>query len=117
MQQAGPDRYQPPLRFRDHLWRVLLSLAFSAVVWLAIEPAEWHQARWLFWTDLGLGAVALALSFYRRRHPLAVALLVSACGAVSSLSAGLGLLVAVSLATRRVLWQIVLVGATALLAA
>src|ERR687886_812122 len=106
MQQAAPDRYQPPLRFRDHLWRVLLSFSFSAVVWFSIEPAQWRQARWLFWTDLGLGVVAFALSFYRRRHPLAVALLVSACGALSALSAGLGLLVAVSLATRRVLWQI-----------
>src|SRR5919199_4182942 len=116
MRQSGPDRYQPPLRLRDHLWRVLLSLSFSALVWFAIEPAEWHQARWLFWTDLGVGVVAFALSFYRRRHPLAVALLVSACGALSSSSAGPGLLVAVSLATRRVLWQILLVGATALLA-
>jgi signal transduction histidine kinase len=117
MQESGPDRYQPPLRFRDHLWRVLLSSAFGAFVWFSIYPAQWRQARWLFWADLGLGISAFVLSFYRRRWPLAVALVVSACGALSGLASGPGILVSVSLATRRVIWQILLVGATVLLTA
>jgi signal transduction histidine kinase len=112
MQESGPDRYQPRLRLRDHLWRVLLSLGVSAFVWATVAPAEWRQARWLFWTDLGLGLAAFVLSFHRRRRPLAVALLVNALGALSASASGPAILVGVSLATRRIVWQILLVGAT-----
>jgi signal transduction histidine kinase len=111
MQPPGPDRYQPRLRLRDHLWRLLLSLGVSAAVWAAVAPAEWQQARWLFWTDLGFGVASFVLLFHRRRRPLAVALLVGAFGALSGSATGPGIVVAASLATRRIAWQVLLVGA------
>jgi signal transduction histidine kinase len=52
----------------------------------------------------------LALSFFRRRWPFAIAVITSVMGAVSVTANGPGALVKVSLATRRVIWQIVLVG-------
>ena len=69
-------------------------------------PAQWEQARWLFWLDLSFGLVALGLTFFRRRWPFAVAVLTSVLGSVSVTANGPGTLATVSLATRRVIWQI-----------
>jgi signal transduction histidine kinase len=72
-------------------------------------PAQWDGALWLFWLDPSLGLVALALSFYRRRWPFAVAAATSVLGSVSVTANGPGTLANVSLATRRVIWQIVVI--------
>jgi signal transduction histidine kinase len=116
VQDAGPAPYSPPLRLPSQLWRAALSLAVSAAVWGSIAELEWNHARWLFRVDLVLGVTAFVLSFYRRRWPLRIALALNLFGALSASSAGPAALASVSLATRRVLWQILAVGAAAMLA-
>ena len=116
MQEPTPEQYNPPLTWRAHLWRTMLAVLLSAGVWGTIAALQWREARVLFWLDLGLGLVAFGLSFLRRRWPLPVAIIVSLFGAVSASSAGPGTLVVVSLATRRVVWQVVLVGVVGLAA-
>jgi signal transduction histidine kinase len=108
--RPAPEQYNPPLGRREHTWRTALALLISASVWLPVAVFQWREARGLFWSDLAVGLLALGLSCYRRRWPLTVAVVTSAAGAISLASAGPGTLAAVSLATRRVVWQVVLVG-------
>jgi signal transduction histidine kinase len=105
-----PDQYNPPLRLRDHVWRTAGALAITGIAWGNAVGAEWRSLRWLFWVDLLLGLASFALCFYRRRWPFPIALALSAFGGLSTGAAGPATLVAVSLATRRVTWQIVTVG-------
>jgi signal transduction histidine kinase len=112
----SPDAYQPPISAWGHVWRLLVCLAISAFPF--VSSAERPSAfSFLFWLDLCFGAVSFVLVLFRRRWPLTVAALTSAFGAVSLSAAGPGMLAAVSLATRRQLRQILLVGALALVAA
>jgi signal transduction histidine kinase len=87
-----------------------VTVLISAALWTNSGVQQWTHARLLFWLDLAVGLACLVLSFYRRRYPLTVALLTNAAAVVSFSSAGPGVLAAVSLATRRVVWQLVLVG-------
>jgi signal transduction histidine kinase len=75
----------------------------SSIV-LASVPDHWHGA-WLG-VDVAGGLLALVLVRWRRRWPLAVALTTTALSGVSGLASGPAVLAAVSLATRRVLWQV-----------
>jgi signal transduction histidine kinase len=110
VQEPTPEQYNPPLTWRSHAWRTAGVLSISAVLWPATAAVQWHQARPLFWLDLGLGLFSLVLTFGRRRWPFAVASVTAAVGAVSVSSAGPGVLASVSLATRRQVPQIVAVG-------
>jgi len=114
--QTDPDRYNRPLRVRDHAWRSALSIAISGVAASTTIGVEWTAARWLFWVDLALGLLAFGLSFYRRRWPFPIALALNVFGSLSVLSAGPGALVTVSLATRRVTWQILATGLVGIVA-
>jgi signal transduction histidine kinase len=114
--EPKPEQYSPPLTWRAHAWRTALAIAISAVVWPSTAILEWRHVRGLFWLDLAVGLACLALSFYRRRWPLTVAVVTSAAAVVSFSSAGPSSLAAVSLATRRVVWQVVLVGVIAVAA-
>jgi len=60
--------------------------------------------------DVLLGVASFALLPLRRRAPLGIALAMAVIGGFSALSTGVGLIVYVSLATRRNAWQIILVG-------
>jgi signal transduction histidine kinase len=91
-------------------------LAISAAVWGPIVRGQWQDHRGLFWLDVGLGLLAYVLVFWRRRWPLAIAVVAGAVGTFSGLAAGPGVLAAVSLATRRQMWQVALVGAVNLVA-
>jgi len=106
VQRPSAEQYNPPLTWRSQLWRMTVAVAFSAVLWSLSAPAQWQQARWLFWLDLSFGIVALVLTLFRRRWPFAVAATTSLLGSVSVTANGPGTLATVSLATRRVLWQV-----------
>lgn len=106
----APAPYNPPLTWRGQLWRILLATLIGGLIWLTVAPAQWRDSPALFWLDLGLGVLATGLALLRRRWPLPIALTLAVFGAVSALSSGAGLLAGVSLATRRVFWQIALVG-------
>jgi signal transduction histidine kinase len=82
-------------------------MAAICALGLASVPAHWHGA-WLG-VDIALGVAALVMVRWRRRWPLPVALLTSALSGVSGLAAGPAVLAAVSLATRRVYWQVAVV--------
>ncbi len=109
MQRPTPDQYNPPLDWPAHLWRSAAVIAFAAGFWSMSAPLQWEQARVLFWLDPSLGILAFALSFLRRRWPFAIAVATSVMGAVSVTANGPSTLANVSLATRRVIWQIVVV--------
>jgi signal transduction histidine kinase len=93
-----PEQYQPRLTWWGHLWRTALVVTISTVVWLSVAEG---QGEALFVIDLSLGVLALALSFYRRRWPMTVAVLTALMSAVSATAAGPSSLAAVSVATRR----------------
>ncbi len=111
MQEPNPEQYNPPLTWRGHLWRTALALLISASVTVTTAPVQAHHAPVLLVVDLALGAVSLVLSFFRRRWPFPVAVLTAAFGGFSASAAGPGTLAAVSVATRRNLVQVVVVGA------
>jgi signal transduction histidine kinase len=117
VQEPTPEQYNPPLTWKSHAWRTALVVAFSAALWPATAKLQWQQARWMFWLDLGIGLFSLALSFFRRRWPFAVAALISVLGCLSITSSGPGVLAAVSYATRRNVGRIAVVGALALVGA
>ena len=96
---------------------MVLALVVSVAGWASVAPAQWTSSRPLFWVDLVLGVVAFPIAHQRRRYPLQVALVLAGFGALSALATGPGILAGVSLATRRVTWQIVAVWATVMLAA
>ncbi len=107
--RPSPDQYNPPLTWQAQAWRFALAIGFSAALWSMSAPAQWEQARWLFWVDLSFGLVALCLTFFRRRWPFAVAAATSILGSVSVTANGPGTLATVSLATRRVIWQVTVI--------
>ena len=111
MDGPSPEEYQPPLRPWSHLWRLLLMLVISATVWLPAwqSQADISDLWWLL--DLALGVLCFVLVFFRRRHPLAVALVIALISAISGTAAGPATLAGVSLATRRRWGEIALVGA------
>ncbi|MDF1606433.1 histidine kinase [Nocardioides sp. YIM 152315] len=110
MDRPTPEEYQPPLRLWSHVWRVLLMLVMSAVVWLPVAEHQGHVYGWWCFLDVLLGAAAYVVVFFRRRHPLAIASALAVVGAVSGVAAGPATLAAVSLATRRRWREIALVG-------
>lgn len=105
-----PEECQPPLSGRAVAWRLAGCLAISAMVWGAAAEAEWARDRAYFWAEIVLGVAAYSLVHLRRARPLVIALLLAALSAFSGIAAGPATLAAVSLATRRELWPIILVG-------
>jgi signal transduction histidine kinase len=73
-------------------------------------PTAWRESHWLVVADAVLGAASFVLVFFRRRYPMTVATLITVAGVVSATASGPGVLAAVSLATRRVWWQLAVVG-------
>ncbi|WP_024794901.1 sensor histidine kinase [Tomitella biformata] len=96
----------PPISTWGHIWRTVLVVAISLVGWVQLASWQWEHARWWLFLDLGLGALALALSFWRRRRPVAVAALTALMSSISALSGGPATLALMSLATRRRLPEI-----------
>jgi signal transduction histidine kinase len=90
-----------PLTTWQQIWRTGAAILISALAWADVAPKQWDQDEYLFWLDLCVGLTALVVMQFRRRHPFAIAMAVTAVGMVSATSAGPGVIVAVSLATRR----------------
>ena len=101
---------QPELRWVDHAWRDVLCVVLSVAVWQTVAGVEWREHRVLFVAEAVLGLAALVLVHFRRRAPVRVAVVIAAMSAVSGLAAGPATLAAVSVATRRDVRQVVLVG-------
>lgn len=114
MDRPAPETYQPPLTWWGQTWRVLLTLAISAMVWVATAEAQIEQLPLLFYIDLLVGLAAYVLMFFRRRWPLAIALLTNVMGAVSGTAQGPATLTSVSLATRRRWLHVIVVALVAL---
>jgi signal transduction histidine kinase len=110
VRRPEPEEYQPHLRWYNHAWRVALMLLLSALVWIPATDAQVEISEWWWAADLGLGAVAYVVVFFRRRHPLAIAVVLALVGAVSGTAGGPATLAAVSLATRRRWREIALAG-------
>jgi signal transduction histidine kinase len=82
----------------------------SVLVAISPQPVAWRDSHRLFVTDDVHGAASFVLVWYRRRYPMTVATLITVAGVVSSTASGPGVLAAVSLATRRVWWQLTVIG-------
>ena len=89
----------------------MLSVSLFACLWYF--PEQLHDGMpWLVGLDLGLGAVGYVLVQFRRRWPLAVAMITNLLGAFSASITGPSVLATVSLACRRRWWEYVPVGLT-----
>ncbi|MFK4084806.1 sensor histidine kinase [Kribbella sp. NPDC020789] len=97
-------RIDPPLPLSrwQSTWRYLFAAICGAGFWIAtfVNAYDLNFRPYLA-LDLLLGAFSVVAMRLRRRFPLAVALLVSAIGGVSSAASGAVIITAVSLATRR----------------
>ena len=110
MHRPSPDEYQPPLTPWGHAWRLVGMVLVTAIVWGPILPHQWQEQKALFWLDVALGVFCYVLVFWRRRWPLATALVTGALSTVSGMATGPAVLAGVSVATRRRMWQVALVG-------
>jgi signal transduction histidine kinase len=106
-----PVAHQPRITAWGHTWRIAVVLGVSALGWSETGQLQWAQAPALFLLDLVLGLATFVAMFFRRRHPLAIAIAVTLAGAASYSSSGPAMLVTVSLATRRRWPEILGVGA------
>jgi len=96
------------------VWRYALCMLISGLAWGSVVEGQWEDHRTLFWLDIGLGAPAYVLVAFRRRWPLPIAVLLNAMAAFSGIAAGPACLAAVSLASRRVLWELAILGSVGL---
>lgn len=110
MVPASPAAYQPALTRWSSLWRYVLALAISALVWPQYALAQWGDHMPLFWLDVGAGLLAFALVPLRRRHPVVIGVVTGLLAGVSALAAGPATLAAVSVATGRRWTPVIVVG-------
>ncbi|MDL9947594.1 histidine kinase [Gordonia sp. ABSL11-1] len=96
-----PEDYQPTLTWWSHIWRLILMLVISGIVWGTRLGYQWEHALWWFALDLGVGVLTYLAVWWRRSHPVAVATVGNLASMVSTSSAGAGALAMVSLSTRR----------------
>ena len=100
---------QPELTWVSHAWRYALCLVISGAVWQSIAALEWREHHWLFTSEVVLGIAAYVLVYFRRSAPVAIALVIALMSALSGIAAGPATLAAVSVATRRVTWEVLVV--------
>ena len=108
---------QPELTWVSHAWRYALCLVISVGVWQSVAGIELREHGTFFVTELILGIASYVLVFFRRSAPVRIALAIAAMSALSGIAAGPATLAAVSVATRRVPWQVLVVGVANFVAA
>lgn len=91
----------PPLTFRGTLWRYLLCVLTSVVVFLSAVETDYYAGAVAVLVDVVLGIASFVVVRWRRRRPLLVAVSLNLASMVSSLAAGPALLALASVATRR----------------
>lgn len=96
------------------MWRYALCLVISGLAWGSVVQDQWESHRTLFWLDIGLGLAAYPLVLFRRRWPLPIALILNAMSAFSGIAAGPACLATVSVASRRVWWQLAVLAVASL---
>ncbi len=97
--QATPP---PPLTRWQSTWRYLFAIVSGVGFWVGSFYDQYAGEFHALWAiDLLLGAVSVVLMRWRRRYPLAVALIVNVLGAFSTAGSGATTVITVSLATRR----------------
>ncbi|SFO74266.1 Signal transduction histidine kinase [Geodermatophilus dictyosporus] len=96
---ADPARRPHPAVRRN--WRVTLFAVLFGGAWLALFREQWGSAGALFWIDAALGAVSVGAVQFRRRRPVAVAVLTTGATAFSASAFGAWAVCQASLATRR----------------
>ena len=110
-----PAEYQPRVSVWGWVWRIAVMLSLSAFAWVPLVEDQSGPMRVL---DVALGVVSYGLVLtLRRRHPVAVGVVVNALGAFSAIAAGPAVLASVSVATRRRWREIALVGSVGFAAA
>jgi len=114
--RPSPERFQPPLEWYSHAWRLAVCLGISLLIWSQAWTAQWEDHRVLFWLDTAGGLASFPLVMLRRRWPLTVAVLTGLMTLFSGGAAGPATLAAVSLATRRQLVPIIVVGVVGVIA-
>lgn len=117
MDKPPPEAFQAPITRWGHVWRILLMLAISGIVWGTVAARQLEDYPGLFWLDIALALPAYALVFFRRRWPMTVALVLALLGTFSGLAAGPATLAAASVATHRRWRQVVVVGVANLVSA
>ncbi len=110
---AGPGPEPAPLTKWQNTWRLVLAAVIGYGSWVAVTW-PWGQtystARWaLVAIDAVVGIGCLWLYQRRRKHPVAIAVILTALTAVFATVTGASLLAFVSLAARRHLRGIILV--------
>ncbi|WP_224766431.1 sensor histidine kinase [Nocardioides campestrisoli] len=96
---SASQPHQPSLGVWDQVWRLLVCLLASLLVWGSVVEGQWEDHRALWWTDVVVGLASYVLVLFRRRWPLTVALLTQVMMIGSGIAAGPATLSAVSLAT------------------
>ncbi|GEA87522.1 hypothetical protein Q760_00560 [Cellulomonas cellasea DSM 20118] len=98
---ATPPFTPPPVSAWGTTWRLTVAVLTGFVLLgFALESLP-PESEGLILLDLAAGVVCLVLMLFRRRAPLAVALLATLIGSVSAFSAGAVVVILISLATRR----------------
>ena len=105
---GGVASFQPPISRWGHTWRLLICL-FVSVVAMGTSYPELTDHPWRITFDLATGVAAFVLVRHRRRWPFPIVLVLVALTTVSAAAAGPAVLATVSIATRRVWWQIAVV--------
>ncbi len=115
----------PPLTLWANAWRLVLVLTISLGAWLAtvgplIDTPAGDDERLVVWflvADPLIGIACLVLVAFRRRMPVTVAAVTAACSAVSTVASGPATLALCSVAARRRVRELSVVGPLTFVAA
>lgn len=96
----GDDQRQPDLTWRSHLVRLVGMLVLSAYTWTWVAEDQLRYSL-LVWVDVVLGLIGFVLVHFRRRAPMAIAVVLNLFGSCSAWATGPAALATISLAARR----------------